>query len=288
MGMRFVLGKLRFLYRDRKWNESIKIVHAFIDRYVDKAIDFGRNYLAEQTMKKLSREEEEEEDGQRYVLLQEMAKETDNRDELRNQILHVLLAGHDSSGIAIGNAIFFLCRNPRVWEKLRAEVLAVGSNPFTFEGLKNMHYLQYVVRETLRLHPVAPTDGRMAYKDTVLPVGGGPDGTAPILVQKGEMVLTSFHALHRLAPCFQDDEPESFKPERWEKVRPGWAYLPFGGGVRMCPAHQLALTEVAYVLARMAQEFEGLECKDETMEWVEDLTLTASSRNGIMVGLVGA
>ena len=56
----------------------------------------------------------------------------------------------------------------------------------------------------------------------------------------------------------------------------------------MCPGQKLALKETAYVLARMAQEFEGLECRDEVWERVEEMKITASSRNGVMVGLTPA
>lgn len=54
----------------------------------------------------------------------------------------------------------------------------------------------------------------------------------------------------------------------------------------MCPGHQLASTEVAYVLARMAQEWRRIECRDEVMEWVEMMKVSASSRNGAKVGLI--
>lgn len=90
-----------------------------------------------------------------------------------------------------------------------------------------------------------------------------------------------------LAPCFQPD-PEAFRPERWETLRPGWSYLPFIGGPRVCPAQNLALTQVAYVLARMAVEFKRLECRDEVLEWVEDIRMTASSKRGVKVGLIPA
>ena len=56
----------------------------------------------------------------------------------------------------------------------------------------------------------------------------------------------------------------------------------------MCPGQKLALTEAAYVLARMALEFERCECRDEVWEWVEEMKITASSRNGTKVGLVPA
>lgn len=139
----------------------------------------------------------------------------------------------------------------------------------------------------LRLHPVAPTDTRVANQDTLIPVGGGRSGTSPIFIPSGASITTSWHALHRLAPCFQPD-PEVFRPERWDGLKPGWSYLPFGGGPRICPAQNWALTEVSYVLARMAQEWMGVECRDEVWEWVEKLQVTATSRNGVKVALIPA
>ncbi|THV45304.1 hypothetical protein BGAL_0505g00020 [Botrytis galanthina] len=291
MGIRFQLGSLRFLYWDKKWYKSIKITHSFADRYVDKAMEFRRSYLDARKERKKEKVKDSDSEGgddngnHRHVLLHEMAKQTGSRDDLRNQILHVFLAGHESSAITIGNAIFHLCRNPEMWKKLRSEILSEGDKPFTFESLKNLHYLQYIIKETLRLHPVAPTDTRIALQDTILPNGGGPQGTLPIFVKKGQIVFASFHALHMLAPCFQPD-PYVFRPERWETVRPGWNYLPFIGGPRMCPGQNLALTETAYVLARMAQEWREINCKDEVMEWVELMTGVASSKNGVKVGVV--
>ncbi|TEY70439.1 hypothetical protein BOTCAL_0103g00220 [Botryotinia calthae] len=252
-------------------------------------MEFWRSYLAARDERKKAddsdAEDDDENDNHCYVLLHEMAKQTGSRDDLRNQILHVFLASHESSAITIGIAIFHLCRNPEMWKKLRSEIISEGHKPFTFESLKNLHYLQYIIKETLRLHPVAPTDTRIALQDTILPTGGGPQGTSPIFVKKGQIVFASFHALHMLAPCFQPD-PSIFRPERWKTVRPGWSYLSFVGGPRMCPGHNLALTETAYVLARMAQEWREIKCKDEVMEWVELMTGVASSKNGIKVGVV--
>lgn len=81
-----------------------------------------------------------------------MAKQTDNRDDLRQQILHVFLAGHDSSAIATGNAIFHLSQNPEVWKKLRSEILSEGEKPLTFERLKPLHYLKYIIKESRYPH----------------------------------------------------------------------------------------------------------------------------------------
>lgn len=140
-GRRLQLGKLAFLYQDKKWRDSLKIAHAFADHYVDKAIEYRNIRLT-------SKPSKDEEPGEKFVLLHEMAMQTDNRENLRNQILHVFLAGHESSAISIGNAMFQLCRHPPKWAKLREEVLAQHPTPLTVEILKQMSYLQNIVKES--------------------------------------------------------------------------------------------------------------------------------------------
>ena len=73
----------------------------------------------------------------------------------------------------------------------------------------------------LRLHPPVPGLAREANKDTVLPVGGGPDGKAPLFVKNGTVVMPVFHGLHRRKDLFGPDARE-FNPERWEKLRTAW------------------------------------------------------------------
>lgn len=99
--------------------------------------------------------------------------------------------------------------------------------------------------------------------------------------------MTPTYALHRLAKCFQPD-PNIFRPERWNELKPGPSYIPFGWAPRTCPAQNMAETEVAYTLARMAQEWKRIECRDDTAEWVEEIRLSTSSRNGTKVGLIPA
>lgn len=89
--------------------------------------------------------------------------------------------------------------------------------------------------QVLRLYPILPLFGRTANKDTVLPVGGGPQGTSPVFVPKGTSATINIHSLHRRPDIFGDDADE-FKPERWAslKMLDHWSYLPFGGGPRTC------------------------------------------------------
>ena len=85
----------------------------------------------------------------------------------------------------------------------------------------------------LRLYPPVPVNLREAVQDTVLPVGGGPDGRSPIFISKGTAVYYSAFALHRRKDVYGPDANE-FRPERWTTLRPGWCYVPFNGGPRIC------------------------------------------------------
>jgi cytochrome P450 len=132
------------------------------------------------------------------------------------------------------------------------------------------------------VHPVVPANGRQAVVDTCIPLGGGPEGLDPLFVPAGGIVAYNTFAMHRRTDLFGDDA-EEFRPERWEKLRPGWEYLPFNGGPRICIGQQYALTEAGYVSVRLIQQYE-MESRDMG-PWTEGLTLTCCSGKGTPVAL---
>lgn len=108
---------------------------------------------------------------------------------------------------------------------------------------------------------------RVAVRDTVLPASGGNEGTSPVFVNKGTVLTTSFYALYR-SPQIWGQDSDKWRPERWlqkgrdELVKVGhWTFLPFGGGPRICIGMQLALTEVAYAVGRLAQRYQRVDCR---------------------------
>lgn len=128
-------------------------------------------------------------------------------------------------------------------------------------------------------------NSRIAVKDTILPVGGGRDGTAPIFVPIGTKVSTSFYTLHRDPAVFSGDV-EKFHPDRWDNLSPGnYEYMAFSYGPRQCAGQQKAIGEASYILARMALQFEKIETRDDR-PWIEDLKLVVKNGNGCKVQLV--
>ncbi|KAJ5324527.1 cytochrome P450 [Penicillium atrosanguineum] len=263
----------KFRRTDPKAVEAHRFCRQYIDKYVDQALEYRKAHQGDMAEKK---------DGKKRTFLQELATATDDKDKLRDELLSLLLAGRDTTASLISSLFFCLAKRPEIWSKLREEVATElnGQKP-QYEQLRNLKYAKYCVNETLRLYPPVPNNAKMAIRDTVLPRGGGPDGDAPILIEKGNWIIYTVYAMHRRKDLFGEDADE-FRPERWVKNEFTWQYLPFNGGPRVCLGQQYALTEALYVLVRFAQEFEEIESRDPR-PWIEDLTLTVSGANGVKV-----
>ena len=162
-----------------------------------------------------------------------------NFDYIENQCRHLIIAGFETTSALLGFSFALIERHPHVFAKLRETVLswfgteAMPRQPLNFETLKNCKYLQWVINETLRLYPAGPSIQRVAVRDTVLPRGGGPDGTSPIVVPKGSTVQLGIYLSHRRKDIWGEDAHE-FKPERWEGRKKGYDFVPFIAGPQIC------------------------------------------------------
>ena len=278
ISMRSRLGLMRYVYSDKKGDEAIRFCHAYVDQFVDEAVKYREKLDVEKTAS---------DRHEKYVFLHELAKETRDKKRLRDELLNVLLAGRDTTASLLSNMWFVIARRPDIFAKLKREVddALHGAAP-TYEQLRNLKYLKYCLNESLRLHPVVPANSRLAIRDTVLPVGGGPAQDAPLFVPKGTIFVYHPFSMHRRQDFFGPDA-DAFRPERWESLRPGWEYLPFNGGPRICLGQQYALTEAGYVSVRLLQEFAKVESRDD-QPWMESLSLTMCSWNGTKVALTPA
>ncbi|OJJ98984.1 hypothetical protein ASPACDRAFT_1881697 [Aspergillus aculeatus ATCC 16872] len=267
MTVRAILGPFGRFYYDKKAERCNRVCRDFAMPFVEEAVRAVQDGGGGSGRK-----------PEKYIFSHELASRTSDKRRILDELMNVLLAGRDTTASLLSNMFFTLAKRPEVWAKLRQEV----------EELRGLRYLRCCVNESLRLHPVVPMNDRVAVRDTVLPVGGGKDGLSPVYVPKDTIVAYNVYAMHRRKD-FYGDNVEVYRPERWEdgRLQPRWEYLPFNGGPRICIGQQYALTEVAYVTMRLAQEFQGLESRDSG-PWEESLTLTVCSRNGTRVCLTPA
>lgn len=205
-----------WLYHSRALREATKQCNAFMDYYVQRA-------LAKAPAEKHGK----------YVFLEALAEQTQDPLELRSQMMHILLAGRDTTASMLGWLFLLLSKDPARYKKLRDIVLeefGTYEDPkeITFAKLKSCAFLQHCNNETLRMYPVVPVNARFAYRDTTLPVGGGKDGKSPVFVGKGSSVEYSVYVLHHRKDIWGEDADE-FVPERWEGRKVGWEFVPFNG-----------------------------------------------------------
>jgi cytochrome P450 len=225
---RIRLRMLQYLPPSKKFKQSCKIVKEFADRFVRIALDPDRKSAPVLPGQK-----------PRFVLLNELVAETRDPVELRDQVLHILLAGRDTTSSLLCWTILLLSRHPAEFRRLREVIIShfgtekAPTAELTFESLKSCKPLTHVLYETLRLYPLLPVNGRQAVKDTFLPVGGGPDRKQPIAIKKGEQVGYSAYVMQRRKDIWGPDA-DDFVPARWEGRKLGWEFIGFSGGPRVC------------------------------------------------------
>jgi cytochrome P450 len=240
------LQELYWLHNPTFFRENCADVHSFVDGFVQIALERAASPETHLREKGAEEEANEQDKGRKYVFLDELARQTRDPVELRSQLLNILLAGRDTTASFLGWTFYLLARHPAIFNKLRQTILREFGTfdqhtEITFARLHACQYLQWVNRETLRLFPVVPVNARRALKDTSLPVGGGADGLSKVFVRKGQVINYSVHVMHRHRDLWGPNADE-FVPERWDKRRSGWDYLPFNGGARICLGRKCLLS----------------------------------------------
>lgn len=168
-------------------------------------------------------------------------------EQLRDETITMLLAGHETTALALTWTWFLVSRHPEVAERLEAEVDALDGPP-VIDDLPRLPFTERVVKESLRLYPPAYSFGREALEDDE--IAGWP-------VAAGTTLFVFPWVLHRDPRFFP--EPLRYDPDRWtddfERSLPRLAYLPFGSGPRMCIGREFARMELVLIVAAIAQRF---------------------------------
>ena len=168
---------------------------------------------------------------------------------LRDQVATLILAGHETTAVALFWALVMLAQAPEAQRWLADEAASVRLDAETaFSALPNLPRARSVVSETLRLFPPAFAMAREAI---------GPDRVAGIDLRRGAVVMIAPWVLHRHHGFWRD--PDAFDPSRFmpgQPPPPRHAYLPFGTGPRVCVGAQFALTEATLVLTALVQRFQ--------------------------------
>ena len=236
-----------------------KVVYALIAR---RRAELGENDTDLLSMLLTARDE----DGSRMTDLQ-----------LRDESVTLLLAGHETTALALSWTLYLLAQNPDVADQLAAEMDAVlaGRAP-TLDDVPRLVFTAKILKESMRLYP--PAWGVVRMCPAACSLGG-------YRIPKRASVILSQWVMHRDPRYFP--EPTRFHPARWtdsfERDLPRFAYFPFGGGPRLCIGAAFATMEATLVLAILAQRFRFH--LDPTCEVVPQPSITLRPKNGLRLRL---
>lgn len=169
--------------------------------------------------------------------------------QLRDEVLTLLLGGHETTAMVLTWTWYLLSQYPEVQRRLHAELDSVLSGQLpAIEHLDALPYTRMVIQEAMRLYPPVFGFTRFAI---------APDEIGGYTVPAKSIIFLSAYCTHRHPACWEEPEvfdPERFTPER-STDRPRFAYFPFGGGPRQCIGNSFAMMEAQLVLATIAQRY---------------------------------
>ena len=197
--------------------------------------------------------------------------------QLRDEVMTLFLAGHETTAIALSWACYLIAQNPDIEVKLAEELQAVlGDRVPTPEDLPRLRYTEMVLKEAMRLYPAVWGIGRIAMQECELGGYRVPAGSNIFILQWRTQRDPRFFS-----------EPERFDPERWkdDPVRSGkiprFAYFPFGGGPRVCVGAAFAMMEATLLLAMIQQKYHLEVVPEHPIEIFASVTLRP--KHGIRV-----
>ncbi|XP_050542512.1 cytochrome P450 4V2-like [Daktulosphaira vitifoliae] len=232
----------------KKHDESMRILQNYTDNLIlKKKIQMNRN---------LNRFEEEENSVEAQIhstLIEVLVKKNFQNKEIRDNCINAMFAGHDTTNTTISCAIFMLAHNQDAQKQVFEELTAIFSSENsdrqpTYEDLNKMEYLERVIKETLRLFPPLPVLGRKVSKEIKL---------GNYLIPKGTTITVFPYVVHSNPKLYPDPEkfnPDNFLPEVCLKRHP-YAFLSFGGGLRVCAGLKYSIINMKTVLSTLIRSY---------------------------------
>jgi cytochrome P450 len=170
-------------------------------------------------------------------------------DEICNELIVFLGAGHDTTATTLAYALWALGRHPEMQQRVAAEVAELGDRDLTPEDVPRLGYAVAVLHESLRLCPPGAAVGRTAVQDIAV------DGYR---IPRHTTLIAGVYAVHRDPQLW--DDPLTFDPDRFatpnSKTRDRWQYLPFGAGPRSCIGDHFAMLEATLALATIIRQID--------------------------------
>ncbi|KAK9675505.1 hypothetical protein RND81_11G011200 [Saponaria officinalis] len=279
----FVWKTMRFfnLSKEKKLKKAVKIVHEFADNTViNRKADINLNHEINDPSDLLSR----------LIKLQKLSSNNNVNDKfLKDFCISFILAGRDTSSVALVWFFWLVHENPRVEDKILGEIREILSQRdgylnekgheiiFQVDELEKMVYLQSALTESLRLYPSVPFDFKQAKEDDIFPNG--------MPIKAGCRLLYHIYAVGRNESTWGKDCSE-FRPERWIKdgrflPENQFKYLVFNGGPRLCVGKKFAYTQMKLVVASILLRYKIKVIKGQNI--VPKVTTTLYMKNGLLI-----
>jgi len=196
--------------------------------------------------------------------------------ELRDELMTLLFAGHETTATAMAWALYWTHHQPQVRERLLQELDTLGENPDPM-SIFRLPYLTAVCNETLRIYPVAMLTFARVVQEPVELLG--------YLLEPGTTVVGCMYLVHQREDLYP--EPKQFRPERFlERQFSPYEFIPFGGGSRRCIGEALAQFEMKLVLAKILSTYQ-LALVDHQPEQPKRRGVTLAPANGVKMVITG-
>jgi len=233
------------------------ISYAFIPNFIIKNAPFGHLkkvrescIIFDKYLKQMLKERDEKKDDKVSLLKLLVEANNENKlsdEEIRANILVFFVAGHETTSTTLTYILYHLATDQECQEKLRDEVNRVFPNNIEPEGLKDLHYMINVINESLRLNPPAALLQRITTEACEL---------GDYSIPKDTYLHIFIYGLHRDKSLWGEDSNE-FNPDRFDKLtkEQSLAFLPFGGGPRICIGNTFSLYEQKIFLSKLMKKF---------------------------------